>query len=62
MSSLGVSILAHCFSRRFHAEELSTLYGWRALAWPRACVLLMFFDSWAFLFTSESLPPPLAEL
>lgn len=48
---LGVSILAHCLSRRLVYEELSSLDGWKDLGWPRFCVLLVFLDSWLFLFT-----------
>jgi len=48
---LGVSILAHCLSRRLAVEELFTLRGWKDLTWPRLCVLLVFLDSWLFLFT-----------
>jgi len=47
----GVSILAHCLSRRLASEELSSLHGWKDLGWPRFCVLLVFLDSWLFLFT-----------
>jgi len=49
---LGVSIMAHCLSRRVACEELSSLRGWQDLTWARICVLLAFLDSWLFLFTS----------
>lgn len=48
---LGVSILAHCLSRRLASEELSSLRGWKDLTWPRLCILLVFLDSWLYLFT-----------
>lgn len=47
----GVSIMAHCLSRRLASEDLSSLRGWKDLTWPRICVLLVFLDSWLFLFT-----------
>jgi hypothetical protein len=49
--TLGVSIMAHCLSRRIASEELSSLRGWKDLTWARVCVLLAFLDSWLFLFT-----------
>ncbi|KIM84333.1 hypothetical protein PILCRDRAFT_781610 [Piloderma croceum F 1598] len=49
---LGVSILAHCLSRRITSEELSSLRAFRSLTWARLCILLVFLDSWLFLFTS----------
>lgn len=48
---LGVSILAHCLSRRLASEDLSSLRGWKDLTWPRFCVLVVFLDSWLFLLT-----------
>ncbi|KIK71445.1 hypothetical protein GYMLUDRAFT_79504 [Collybiopsis luxurians FD-317 M1] len=48
---LGASILAHCLSRRISAEQ----WNWssiRDMSWARLCVLLIFFDSWLFLFIS----------
>ncbi|KAF5384050.1 hypothetical protein D9757_006968 [Collybiopsis confluens] len=47
----GVSILAHCLSRRISTER----WTWseiKEISWSRLCVLLVFFDSWLFLFTS----------
>ena len=46
---LGVTILAHLISRR------ATLHGNLTLkdaSWPWKCVLLIFIDSWLFIFTS----------
>ncbi|KAF9262736.1 hypothetical protein L218DRAFT_1000306 [Marasmius fiardii PR-910] len=47
---LGLSILAHFLSRRilyFHWGK--SLWD---VSWPRLCVLLIFGDSWCYLFTS----------
>jgi hypothetical protein len=44
---LGVSILAHLISRRMIGKQ--TL---RDFSWPRICVLLIFVDSWLFIFSS----------
>ncbi|KZS93573.1 hypothetical protein SISNIDRAFT_86189 [Sistotremastrum niveocremeum HHB9708] len=49
---LGVSVLAFCFARRSLNDDLLTLRGWASLSWAKLCVLLVFFDSWLFLFTS----------
>lgn len=46
---LGVTILAHLISRRTALRGNSTL---RAISWPRICVLLIFIDSWLFIFSS----------
>ncbi|KAH8826428.1 hypothetical protein DL96DRAFT_1607964 [Flagelloscypha sp. PMI_526] len=50
---LGLSILSHFISRRSIPEASS----WKGLkgnltSWPRLCVLIIFIDSWAFLFAS----------
>ncbi|KDQ49659.1 hypothetical protein JAAARDRAFT_617901 [Jaapia argillacea MUCL 33604] len=47
---LGVSILAHCLSRRITIEHLTSVYGFMQLSWPRLCIVLVFLDSWLFLF------------
>jgi hypothetical protein len=44
---LGVSILSFCFARR-----VGTLRGLTNLTWPRLCIILLFIDSWLFLFSS----------
>ncbi|KAF9078373.1 hypothetical protein BDP27DRAFT_1309489 [Rhodocollybia butyracea] len=46
---LGTSILTHCLSRRLLMEEWS---GVMLMPWARICALLVFVDSWLFLFTS----------
>ncbi len=51
--SLGVSVLSDCFSRRLASEELS-LSAIRSMSWARMAVLLVFFDSWLFLFASKT--------
>ncbi|KDQ61826.1 hypothetical protein JAAARDRAFT_55148 [Jaapia argillacea MUCL 33604] len=48
----GVSILSHCISRRISIEHLTSLRGLGQLSWPRLCIILVFLDSWLFLFTS----------
>lgn len=53
LSSTGISILAHCLSRRIASEELSSLRAFRSLTWARWCILLVFLDSWLFLITCE---------
>ncbi|KAJ7593380.1 hypothetical protein C8J56DRAFT_1045839 [Mycena floridula] len=49
---LGVSILTHCLSRRIAAEDLTSMSGLSQLSWPRACIILVFLDSWLFIFSS----------
>lgn len=44
---LGVSILSFCFARR-----VGTIRSLTNLTWPRLCIILLFLDSWLFLFTS----------
>ncbi|KAJ7899854.1 hypothetical protein B0H13DRAFT_2664213 [Mycena leptocephala] len=49
---LGVTILTFFFSRRLLGDGLSTRQAWSRLTWPRVCILLVFVDSWLFLFSS----------
>ncbi|TFK47670.1 hypothetical protein OE88DRAFT_1738570 [Heliocybe sulcata] len=49
---MGVSILAHCLSRRINMEHLTSWSGFAQLSWPRALIMLVFLDSWLFIFTS----------
>ncbi|KAF5384028.1 hypothetical protein D9757_006945 [Collybiopsis confluens] len=49
---LGVSILSHCLSRRVAAEQWSSWSSLKEMTWARTCVLLVFLDSWLFLFAS----------
>lgn len=51
-NNIGISILSHCLSRRLAVERLTTLQGVSQLPWARAIILLVFLDSWLFLFTS----------
>ena len=46
---LGVTILAHLISRRTMLRGNLTL---RDTSWPWKCVLVIFVDSWLFIFTS----------
>jgi hypothetical protein len=48
----GVSVLSHCISRGLSAEEWSRP-SIKDMSWVRICVLLVFVDSWLFLFTSK---------
>jgi len=50
---LGVSILSHCVSRRTNAGDFSSFSGLRNISWPRLCIILIFVDSWLFLFISS---------
>ncbi|KAJ4470845.1 hypothetical protein J3R30DRAFT_1130562 [Lentinula aciculospora] len=52
---LGVSILAHCLSRRLAAEDWTSWSSIREMTWARVCILLIFLDSWLFLFASGML-------
>jgi hypothetical protein len=46
---LGVTLLAHIISRRATLRGNLTL---RDVSWPWTCVLLIFIDSWLFIFSS----------
>ena len=47
---LGVSVVSHLISRRILVEGAQT--SLRRATWPRLCVLIIFLDSYLFLFTS----------
>ncbi|THU98139.1 hypothetical protein K435DRAFT_753241 [Dendrothele bispora CBS 962.96] len=47
---LGVSILSHCLSHR--VPPLNSWVQWKNLTWGRACMILVLFDSWLFVFFS----------
>ncbi|KAJ7111791.1 hypothetical protein C8R44DRAFT_882844 [Mycena epipterygia] len=49
---LGVTILTLFFSRRLLGEDLSSRQAWSRLTWPRICILLVFLDSYLFLFST----------
>ncbi|KAJ7446744.1 hypothetical protein FB451DRAFT_1412160 [Mycena latifolia] len=49
---IGLTVLTHLLSRRLAAEDLSSKKALARLTWPRLCTLLVFLDSWLFLFTS----------
>ncbi|KAF7337129.1 hypothetical protein MVEN_02150900 [Mycena venus] len=49
---LGVTILTFFFSRRLLGDGLNSRQAWSRLTWPRICVLLVFLDSYLFLFSS----------
>jgi len=46
---LGVTVLAHLISRRTILRGNFTL---RDVTWPWTCLLIIFIDSWLFIFTS----------
>ncbi|TFK36647.1 hypothetical protein BDQ12DRAFT_686276 [Crucibulum laeve] len=48
---IGLSVIAHCISRRVQHERL-TYHGLKTMPWPRLSMILMFCDSWLFLFSS----------
>ncbi|KAJ3984920.1 hypothetical protein F5890DRAFT_1227940 [Lentinula detonsa] len=52
---LGISILTHCLSRRLAAEEWNSWSSLKDMTWARVCILLIFIDSWMFLFASGML-------
>lgn len=49
----GISILSHCLSRRLASEQWSSWSSIKEMSWARICVLLVFIDSWFFVFTSK---------
>ncbi|KAJ8092005.1 hypothetical protein PM082_024241 [Marasmius tenuissimus] len=46
---LGLSILAHCLSRRVQTTWVTSL---KEMSWTRIVVLMIFLDSWLFVFSS----------
>uniref|UniRef100_A0A0W0EUV2 Transmembrane protein n=1 Tax=Moniliophthora roreri TaxID=221103 RepID=A0A0W0EUV2_MONRR len=48
---MGVTMLSHCLSRRLATIDFS-FAGILELSWSRLCLLLIFLDSWLFLFSS----------
>ncbi|KAF9466603.1 hypothetical protein BDZ94DRAFT_1306191 [Collybia nuda] len=49
---LGIALITHCLSRRVATEDLTSWQGLSDITWPRALVLLVFLDSWLFVFAS----------
>ncbi|KAJ7737774.1 hypothetical protein DFH07DRAFT_944191 [Mycena maculata] len=49
---LGVTILTFFFSRRLLGEDLNSKQALARLTWARICVLLVFLDSYFFVFSS----------
>ncbi|KAJ6460509.1 hypothetical protein C8R45DRAFT_538904 [Mycena sanguinolenta] len=47
---LGVTILTFFISRRLLGDGLNSWTAWSRLSWPRLCILLVFVDSYLFLF------------
>lgn len=47
---LGVSVISHLISRRVLIDGVQS--SLRGASWPRLCVLIIFLDSYLFLFTS----------
>jgi len=52
-SFIGLTVLSHCLSRCIVSEDLSTWSSIRQIRWTRLLILLVFVDSWLFLFSSE---------
>ncbi|KAK7442004.1 hypothetical protein VKT23_016282 [Stygiomarasmius scandens] len=49
---IGLTVLSHCLSRCIVSEDLSTWTSIRQIRWTRLLILLVFVDSWLFLFSS----------
>ncbi|KAJ7472550.1 hypothetical protein FB451DRAFT_1398761 [Mycena latifolia] len=49
---IGVTILTFFLSRRVMTEDLGSRQAWARLTWPRICILLVFLDSYLFLFST----------
>ncbi|CAE7130809.1 unnamed protein product [Rhizoctonia solani] len=49
---LGCTVLAFCFARRTTGEAFFSWQTWWNMSWPRLCVLMVFLDSWLFLFST----------
>ncbi|KAJ7202254.1 hypothetical protein B0H12DRAFT_517460 [Mycena haematopus] len=47
---LGITILTFFISRRLLGDGLTSWLAWTRLSWPRLCILLVFVDSYLFLF------------
>ena len=47
---LGVSVVSHLISRRVLVDGVQR--SLRRASWPRLCVLIVFLDSYLFLFTA----------
>ncbi|KAG9013166.1 hypothetical protein FRB94_003606 [Tulasnella sp. JGI-2019a] len=47
---LGITVLTYCFARRSDYEGIWTLKGLKEIPWARLCVMIIFADSWAFIF------------
>ncbi|KAJ7679366.1 hypothetical protein DFH06DRAFT_1316292 [Mycena polygramma] len=52
---LGITILTVFFSRRLLGDGLTTRQAWSRLTWARGCILLVFLDSYLFLFSAAML-------
>ncbi|ESK93166.1 hypothetical protein Moror_1102 [Moniliophthora roreri MCA 2997] len=48
----GLSVLSHCLSRRILSVGLNSWKAFTEIPWPRLCIVLVFVDSWFFLFSS----------
>lgn len=47
---LGVTVVSHLISRRLSVDGVQI--SLRRMSWPRLCVLIIFLDSYLFLFTA----------
>ncbi|KAJ7472577.1 hypothetical protein FB451DRAFT_1469342 [Mycena latifolia] len=49
---IGVTVLTYFLSVRLASESLLSRQGWTRLTWPRVCILLVFLDSYLFIFST----------
>ncbi|KAJ6518000.1 hypothetical protein C8R47DRAFT_1205086 [Mycena vitilis] len=52
---LGITILTFFFSRRLLGDGMTLRQAWSRLSWARGCILLVFLDSYLFLFSTALL-------
>ncbi|KAJ6517997.1 hypothetical protein C8R47DRAFT_1231786 [Mycena vitilis] len=55
LNLMGLTILTFFFSRRLLGDGLTTRQAWSRLTWARASILLVFLDSYLFVFTAGML-------
>ncbi|KAG8892762.1 hypothetical protein FRB99_002459 [Tulasnella sp. 403] len=55
VSLVGITVLTYCFARRSDYDDVWSWRGLSQLPWPRLCVILIFLDSWAFIFSASVL-------
>ncbi|KAJ6517538.1 hypothetical protein C8R47DRAFT_256166 [Mycena vitilis] len=55
LTLIGLTILTFFFSERFLGDGLTARQPWSRLTWARASILLVFLDSYLFVFTAGML-------